>query len=165
MIKEEFNSEKVRHPERQFFALSPISPPQDPITQIWYYNVYLIQSDAYTIEPQKEQNTFKITLKTAPSLFSFGGKEKITLKTMNNLVFINQWPKGSFNLGAIVLSNQGNVKELGEYLNVNLFSPELDVDSNTFSFLFKPLGFMKENFLSESFSHCTLMIYAQEQNF
>ena len=165
-IQEEFDSERLKKTHMHLISQSQITPPKDPISYLKYSDVFIMQSDSFSIEPVVDQlNTYKIVIKTSPSILKFGGKEKILLKTMNNLVFINRWAQGSFNLGAIVLYDKSYSIDSKSYLNVYYFSPELDIDTNTFSFLFKPEGSMQELFLDGSLKNCMLLIYSEEENF
>jgi hypothetical protein len=165
-LQKEFDSEKLKKVKMHPVALSQLSTFQDPIPYLKYSNVFIMQSESFLIEPVVDQiNTYKIVIKTSPSILNFGGKEKILLKTINNLVFINRWAQGSFNLGAIVLFNDSYTINAKSGLNVFLFSPSLDVDDNTFTFLFKPEGIMQESFLSGNLQRCMLIVYSEEENF
>ena len=165
-IQEEFDSERLRKAQIHPTALSQLSSPKDPILYLKYSDVFIMQSDAFTISPVANQlNTYKLEIKTAPSILNFGGKEKILLKTINNYVFINRWAEGSFNLGGFVLYDESDSIDATSYLNVILFSPELNIDTNTFSFLFKPEGAVQMSFLLRNFRNCMLLIYSEEENF
>jgi hypothetical protein len=165
-FKEEFDSEKLKKKQLHPLALSQISAPKDPILYLKYSDVFILTSESFTINPVMDRlNTYKIEIKTSPAILKFGGKEKILLKTINNYVFLNRWAEGAFNLGAIVLYDQSDSIDSKSYLNVFLFSPELNIDTNTFSFLFKPEGPMQLSFLEGTLRNCMLLIYSEEENF
>lgn len=165
-IQEEFDSERLHKQQLDSSTLSELSTPVDPIVYLKYSEFFLLPSESFKIEPVENQlNTYKIQIQTSPSIFKFGGKEKILLKTINNFVFINRWAQGSFNIGGIVLYNDTLSIDSKNYLNGFFFAPELDLETNTFSFLFKPEGIVQTTFLDQSFKTCVLLIYSEEENF
>jgi hypothetical protein len=165
-IQEEFDSERLHKQQLDSSTLTELSTPVDPIVYLKYSEFFMIPSESFKIEPVENQlNTYKIQIQTSPSIFKFGGKEKILLKTINNFVFINRWAQGSFNIGGIVLYNDTLSIDSKNYLNVFFFAPELDLETNTFSFLFKPEGIVQTTFLDKSFKTCVLLIYSEEENF
>lgn len=164
-VIEEFNSERPIKKENTS-TQNEVSLSQDLIEHLKYANVYLIRGIDYTITPlQNQSGTYQLKMKSSTSSLKFGGKAKIGLSSINNLIFVNQWPEGGFNLGGLVLLEENQGGPIDVFINIYVYEPNFNTDDNTFTFLFQPQDEMREVFMKKKQSECLLLIYSEEQNF
>ena len=164
-VIDEFNSERPIKKEN-ISTQNEVSLSHDLIEHLKYANVFLIRGVDYTISPLENQSgTYQLKMKSSTSSLKFGGKAKIGLSSINNLIFVNQWPEGGFNLGGLVLLEENQGAPIDVFINIYIYEPNFNTDDNTFTFLFQPQDDMREVFMKKKETECLLLIYSEEQNF
>ena len=164
-VIDEFNSERPIKKEN-ISTQNEVSLSHDLIEHLKYANVFLIRGVDYTISPLENQSgTYQLKMKSSTSSLKFGGKAIIGLSSINNLIFVNQWPEGGFNLGGLVLLEENQGAPIDVFINIYIYEPNFNTDDNTFTFLFQPQDDMREVFMKKKETECLLLIYSEEQNF
>lgn len=161
-IKEEFNSERPLPSQisKPTVAVQPAGSPSDSSVGF----IYFVRGNKVSITPLKKiQNHYLLQMKTIGNpMISFGGIEETKANHLNNLIFFNQWSKGTSRVGALILlKNAPHSIPKDPCITVTIKQPHYDIDSDSASFVIEPQDDLRSEFLGDDMNSCVLLIKSE----
>lgn len=176
-IKKEFDSERalptpikasIAQPEEVTMEPTPKIEPSPKTPNKEGDFIYFIRGNNVSLVALKNvKNYYLLQMKTIGNpMISFGGVEESNANYLNNLIFFNQWSKGSSRIGALILlKNAPYSIPKDPCITVIVTQPQYDVEFDSASFILQPQGEMRSEFLSDQLSSCVLLIKSNQYSF